>query len=219
MMFFEDRLQAGEELAKKVKELEPLLKDPIVLGIPRGGVPVGDRVAEAICAPLDTIVLRKLPIPASPEAGFGVVTLDKTTIFNQEMLSYIHLSDRTIQRIVDEVYAEVLRRNRIYRRGRPFPSLEDRSVIITDDGLATGFTMLGAVRFSKKRGAGETIVAVPVAHQGAYNLVSAESDRTVALYVSRQPYFAVASFYGRFPDMSDEEVVRYLHKKRTCRKT
>jgi predicted phosphoribosyltransferase len=218
MMLFQDRLQAGDKLAQRLRELKIPLQDPIILGIPRGGVPVGERVAETLGAPLDTIVLRKLPIPASPEAGFGVVTMDKTTIFNEEMLSHIYLSDKAIQEIVDEVYAEVLRRNRVYRKGRTFPSLDGRSVILTDDGLATGFTMLGAVRFAKKRKAGQTIAAVPVAHRGAYDLVRDECDQTVVLHISDQPYFAVASFYDQFPDMRDEEVVSYLEKKSTGKK-
>lgn len=210
MILFSDRLHAGDFLAKELSLLKPQLEDPIVLGIPRGGIPVGYRVAKSLASPLDTIVLRKLPIPTSPEAGFGAVTLDRIVIFNEELLSQIDLNDDGIDRIIHDVYKEVLRRNQVYRKGRPFPSLEKRSVILTDDGLASGFTMLAAVKFVRKRKAGEVIVAVPVAHRHAFDLVRKKSDRMVVLHISDAPYFAVASFYREFPEMSDQEVISYL---------
>jgi putative phosphoribosyl transferase len=212
MVLFNDRLQAGDFLAEKFSLLKPQPKDPIVLGIPRGGIPVGSRLAKSLASPLDTIVLRKLPIPTNPEAGFGAVTLDKTVIFNQELLPFIHLDNDQIDQIIHDVYQEVLRRNQVYRKGKPFPSLEKRSVILSDDGLASGFTMLAAVKFVRKRKAGEVIVAVPVAHRQAYDLVRSESDGMVVLHISDAPYFAVASFYQEFPEMSDREVISYLKR-------
>lgn len=212
MVLFNDRLQAGDFLAKKFSLLKPQPKEPIVLGIPRGGIPVGYRLAKSLASPLDTIVLRKLPVPTNPEAGFGAVTLDRTVIFNQELLSFIQLDDDQMDKIIHDVYKEVLRRNQVYRKGRSFPSLEKRSVILTDDGLASGFTMLAAVKFVRKRKAGEVIVAVPVAHRQAFDLVRTESDRMVVLHISDAPYFAVASFYREFPEMSDQEVISYLER-------
>lgn len=210
MILFRNRLEAGEKLSEELSALKPAPKDPIVLGIPRGGVPVGYRIAQALGSPLDTIVLRKLPMPRNPEAGFGAVTLDKVAIFNQDLLSLIDLNKLEKEKIIDDVYKEVLRRNKVYRQSKPFPDLEKRSVILTDDGLATGYTMLAAVKFVRKKKAGQIIVAVPVAHREAYELVSRESDKIIVLHVSDEPYFAVASFYRSFPDMSDEEVVSYL---------
>jgi putative phosphoribosyl transferase len=212
MILFSDRLQAGDFLAKKLSLFKSQLKDPIVLGIPRGGIPIGYRLAKSLASPLDTMVLRKLPMPTDPEAGFGAVTLDRTVIFNQELLSFIHLDDDQIDKIIHDVYQEVLRRNQVYRKGRPFPSLEKRSVILADDGLASGFTMLAAVKFVRKRKAQEVIVAVPVAHRQAFDLVRSESDQMVVLHISDAPYFAVASFYREFPEMSDQEVISYLEK-------
>jgi putative phosphoribosyl transferase len=210
MILFSDRLQAGDLLAKGIQKSKLKLKSPIVLGIPRGGIPVGYRVAQSLECPLDTLVLRKLPIPTSPEAGFGAITIDRTVIYNQELLDAIDLDAKQKEKIIRQVYAEVWRRNQVYRKGKPFPSLEKRTVILTDDGLATGYTMLAAVKFARKRKAEEIMVAVPVAHREAYDLVRKESDRIVVLYVSTAPYFAVASFYGEFTEMSDQEVISYL---------
>lgn len=212
MLLFSHRQEAGSILVKRLLALRAKLKDPIVLGIPRGGVPIGFLIAKELECPLDTIVLRKLPIPANPEAGFGAVTLDKIAIFNQGLLSQINLSEPQVTRIIDNVYKEVLRRNRVYRRNKPFPDLKGRSVILTDDGLATGYTMLAAIEFTKRRGAREIIVAVPVAHREAYNLARKEADEVIVLHISDFPYFAVASFYREFPDMRDEEVVSYLER-------
>lgn len=210
MVIFGNRQEAGRILAEKLLPQKERLKNPIVFGIPRGGIAVGFSIAEALECPLDAISLRKLPVPESPEVGFGALTLDKTAIFNERLLSGLNLSELEINKIINNVYREVLRRNKAYRQDRPFPLLEERTVILSDDGLATGYTMLAAIKFAKKRGVGQLIAAVPVAHREAYNLVKKEADNVVVLHISDLPYFAVASFYREFPDMSDEEVVSYL---------
>lgn len=213
MILYENRKEAGESLGKEIKSLELPLVNPIVFGIPRGGIPIGHGVAKHLECPLDTIVLRKLPIPRNPEAGFGAVTLDKTAVLNEMLLSRLHLSDEAIDHIIDDVYAEVLRRNEMYRRGRPFPNLEKRSVILTDDGLASGYTMLAALKYSRKHDAGEVIVASPVAHRTSYEMLAKKSDRILVSHVSDLPYFAVASFYESFPDLKDEVVMHYLEQR------
>lgn len=210
MVYFSSRKEAGVVLSQKFLPLKDKLRDPIVFGIPRGGVSIGFQVAKALDCSLDTIVLRKLPLPEDPEAGFGAVTLDRTTILNERILSQVNLSSHFIERIIDNVYKEVLRRNRVYRKDKTFPDLNERSVILTDDGLATGYTMLAAIKFVKEKGTQEIIVGVPVAHREAYNLVKQQVDKVIALHISDLPFFAVASFYREFPDMSDQEVVSYL---------
>lgn len=213
MIKFKNRYEAGQLLAAKIRESGIGLGNPIILGIPRGGVAVGAALAQGLEAPLDTIVLRKLPFPDDPEAGFGAVTLNKDAILNQRLIDYRQLDEFTVKQVIDEVYREVLRRNRIYREDRPWPELAGRTLIITDDGLASGFTMLAAVKFARQWNAGKIIVAVPVAHRQAYNLVKDESDEMIVLHISDQPLFAVAGFYNEFPDMTDGEVVSYLARK------
>ena len=213
-VLFKNRADAGQKLAQSLKEMHLKLEKPIVLGIPRGGVPVGYVLAKTLSCELDTIVLRKIPIPSDPEAGYGAVTIDRTVILNQEMLPYLHLSQEEMDQGIEEVYQEVKRRNQVYRKGRNFPELEGRSVILTDDGLATGYTMLTAVRFCQKKKPEKIIVAVPVASDSAAELIRPEADHFIVLHISHSFYFAVASFYQRFEDMMDEEVVEIFKKSR-----
>lgn len=213
-VLFEDRMDAGKKLARALIETESKLQNPIVLGIPRGGIPVGYVLAEKLKCELDIIVLRKIPIPSDPEAGYGAVTIDRTVVLNQEMLPHLRLSKEEMDRGIERVYQEVKRRNEVYRKGNPFPDLKDRSVILTDDGLATGYTMLAAVESSRKKKPKEVIVAVPVASDSAAELLQSAADRFAVLHVSHSFYFAVASFYRRFEDMVDEEVVEILDKAR-----
>jgi putative phosphoribosyl transferase len=213
-VLFEDRMDAGKKLIRALIERGAGFKNPIVLGIPRGGIPVGYVLAEKLKCELDTIVLRKIPIPSDPEAGYGAVALDKTVILNQEIVAHLHLSKEEMDRGIEEVYREIKRRNEIYRKGRPFPDLRSRSVILADDGLATGYTMLAAIEFCKKKKPEEIIAAVPVASDSAAELIQPEVDQFIVLHVSHSLYFAVASFYERFEDMTDEEVVQILDKSR-----
>lgn len=211
MVLFKNRLDAGMKLAEKIN-LGKDDKDPIVLGIPRGGIAIGYPVAVKLDCPLEPITLRKLPIPRNDQMGFGAVTLNRKVMLNKKLIDAGYVSKNEIERIVDEVYEEVLRRDRLYRGPRPFPDLEGRTVIIVDDGVATGFTMLAAISFAKENHALKIVCAVPVAHDNAYNLVSHEVDSIICLHIDRGYSFAVASFYQSFPDMEDREVISILRK-------
>ncbi len=211
-VLFENRIEAGKRLAQALNEKRLEFQNPIVLGIPRGGVPVGFVLAQKFNCELDTIVLRKIPIPSDPEAGYGAVALDKTVILNQEIVDHLHLSKEEMDQGIEEVYQEVKRRNEIYRKGRPFPDLRSRSVILTDDGLATGYTMLAAIKFCRRKKPEEIIAAVPVASDSAAELIQPDVDQFIVLHVSHSLYFAVASFYERFEDMTDEEIVQILKR-------
>jgi putative phosphoribosyl transferase len=211
MILFKDRLDAGAKLVEKI-HLGKDDKDPIVLGIPRGGISIGYPIAVKLNCPLEPITLRKLPIPRNDQMGFGAVTLNKKVMLNKKLIDAGYVSKNEIEGIVDEVYEEVLRRDRLYRGSRPFPNLQGRTVIIVDDGLATGFTMLAAVSFAKDNHALKITCGVPVAHDNAYDLVSHEVDSIICLHIDRGYSFAVASFYQSFPDMEDREVISMLKK-------
>jgi len=209
MILFKDRLDAGAKLAEKI-HLGKDDKNIIVLGIPRGGIAVGYPVAVKFDCSLEPITLRKLPLPQNDQMGFGAVTLNKKVILNKRLIDARYVSKSEVDAVVDEVYEEVLRRDRLYRGSRSFPDLNGRTVIIVDDGLATGFTMLAAISFARDNHALKIICAVPVAHDNAYDLVSHEVDSIICLHIDRGYSFAVASFYRDFPDMEDEEVISLL---------
>lgn len=209
MILFKDRLDAGTKLAGKIHLVKDD-KNPIVLGIPRGGISVAYPIAVKLNCPLEPITLRKLPLPQNDQMGFGAVTLNKKVMLNKKLIDAGYVSQREIDTIVDEVYEEVLRRDRLYRGSGPFPDLQGRTVIIVDDGLATGFTMLAAISFAQEKNALKIRCAVPVAHDDAYNLVSHEVDSIICFHIDRGYSFAVASFYRSFPDMDDIEVISIL---------
>jgi putative phosphoribosyl transferase len=207
---FEDRHDAGRRLAESLLLYR---HNAIVLAIPRGGVPVGYEVSQMLDVPLDLIIPRKLPIPSDPEAGFGAVAPDGTVVLNEKLMGYLGLSTEEIGAIVGDVLGEVRRRIREYRGDRPFPSLTGRNVIVVDDGLASGYTMIAAVRAIKKERPRRVIVAVPCSPETSVERLEKEADEVVCLAV--QPYgpFAVASYYEKFPDLSDEEVKSLFARK------
>lgn len=207
-MIFADRRDAGRQLAEKLLQFGG--KDTIVMAIPRGGVPVGYEIAHRLSVPLDLIIPRKLPIPWNPEAGFGAIAPDGTVVLNDEMVSYLGLSPDDISGIEQAVLKEVRRRVREYRGDRPFPDLKGKTVIIVDDGLATGYTMIAAVRAIKKQSPGRVIVAVPVSPESSIDRLKDEADDIVFLVSQKWGPFAVASYYESFPDLTDDEVKALL---------
>lgn len=204
---FKDRRDAGKQLAGRLTGVD---RDAIVLAIPRGGVPVGYEVAKRLDAPLDIIVPRKLPIPWNTEAGFGAVTPDGTMVLNDDMVARLGLTAYEIREISEEVLAEVRRRVMEYRGDRPYPDVKGKTVIVVDDGLASGYTMIAAVRSIKNKSPSKVIVAVPVSPADSARRLRKEADEVVCLI--EQPYgaFAVASYYREWVDLTDEEVKAYL---------
>jgi putative phosphoribosyl transferase len=150
-----------------------------VLAIPRGGVPVGYEVSRVLGCPLDVIVPRKLPIPWSPEAGFGAIMPDGTRVLNERMARQLGLAADEIAEIAEEVLDEVRRREAAFRGNRPPPAVAGRAAILIDDGLATGYTMIAAVRAVRKRGPSSVVVAVPVSPRDSANQVARDADEVL----------------------------------------
>lgn len=211
MDMFYNRLSAGKELARKLNKHKR--KDVIVFAIPRGGVPVALPIARKLNARLDLMVVRKIPIPFNPEAGFGAVAPDGTLSLNKPLVQELGLRKREIKDLAADVLKEVKRRTKTYRGRRPFPSLKGKIVILVDDGLASGFTMIAAVRSMRKHKPKSIVVAVPVSSKSAAEEVRPLADELICLVVSDVMMFAVASFYKNFPDLSDKDVMNYLKER------
>jgi putative phosphoribosyl transferase len=157
------------------------------------------------------IILRKLPIPENPEMGFGAILSDGTILLNDEVVEAYNISPQTVKIIAKEVLKEIKRREKEYRKTKKFPSIKNKIVILVDDGLATGFTMLAAIKAVFKHQPKKIIVAVPVSPENTYNRIKNEVDEIICLYI--QPGygpFAVASYYKDFHELTDEEVKSYL---------
>lgn len=210
---FIDREHAGRELAKFLKERLTVRENLLVLAIPAGGVPVGCIVARELGADLDLICVRKLPIPWDPEAGFGALTPDGEIVLDPLLVRHLGLTDEVITQIAERVLVEVKRREMVFRGGRPEPVVEGRNVILVDDGLATGLTMLAAIRWVKKRRPTRVFVATPTASESAVARISCHVDALFVLNVRREmPYFAVADAYQEWRDLTDKDVIQYLKK-------
>jgi len=206
--FFRDRDDAGERLAEALQHYGN--EETAVLAIPRGGVPVGAKVADQLGASLDVVVTRKIAIPGNPEAGYGAVTENGVVVLNQPLAERLGLTQDQIEGQAEKVRTEITRRAAVFRsRLRSMP-IEGKTAIIIDDGLASGFTMLAAIESVRRRKAARIVAAVPVASGSAYDLVKPVADELVALVVARTEWFAVASFYQHWHDLTDGEVIRYL---------
>ncbi|MFB0558570.1 MAG: phosphoribosyltransferase [Candidatus Bathyarchaeia archaeon] len=208
---FEDRFQAGELLVRKLDEYRGN-DDAYVLAIPAGGVQVAVKVAEGLGIPLDVVVTRKLHIPWNPEAGFGAVSWDGLMFLNEQLVASLRLTKEEIERCVAEEKKAIDRRLGTFRGDRPFPDLRDKTAIVVDDGLASGFSMMTTLRALRNRGVKEAVVAVPTAPVSAIKLVRPHADRIVCLNIRSGPIFAVADAYKVWYDLTDEEVIDILEK-------
>ncbi|MGP3667592.1 MAG: phosphoribosyltransferase [Candidatus Bathyarchaeota archaeon] len=209
---FKDRLDAGEKLAL---QLEKTLEKPlngIVLAIPAGGVPVGWMVSKKLKTPLDVLIVRKIQIPWDSEAGFGAVGWNGTTILNQQLIDNIGLTKDEINKSIKLTMLKLEERVKKLRQGKPIPNLEEKVVILVDDGLATGYTMLTAVEIVAKHKPKKIVVASPTGSLSAVNLLTSNPNINliVCLNIRGGPVFAVADAYENWYDLTDEEVLKYL---------
>lgn len=207
-MRFRDRTSAGELLGRRLVEMQ--IPGPhLVLALPRGGVPVGAAVARALGASLDVLVVRKLGFPGQPELAAGAIASGGITVLNRDLLDERGLASPHMRQVMEEETRELARRERAYRGDRPFPILEGRTVILVDDGLATGATMRAAVDAVRTRSPGRVVVAVPVAPWETLRRLEASADQVVAL-LAPDHFVAIGEWYDRFDQVGDDEVRRVL---------
>jgi putative phosphoribosyl transferase len=207
---FCDRSDAGTRLAGFVRP-DPK-EDAVVLAVPRGGVPVGEPLAEALNAPLHLVPVRKLPIPRNPEAGFGAVALDGSRVLNDELVYHFGLTQSQVDSVTQEVLDEVRRRAREYGSDEhPLP-VENRTAYLVDDGLASGYTMIAAARMVRNLAPRALVLAVPCSPWNSIGGVQPHFDEMYFLYVQERTPFAVASYYRYFPDLTDDEVREILSR-------
>ncbi len=205
---FENRYDAGRQLAEKLTEYK---KQPvIVLAIPNGGVPVALPVGLALETDLDLVISRKIPLPLSPEGGFGAVADDGTTILNEAMVKKAGLSPQQINYQVSRVRADIRQRELLHHRDKPLAILNGKTVIIVDDGMASGYTMKAAVESVRYRQPKEIIVAVPVAPAIAVAELEEVADKVITCVVGATPRFYLSDFYRYWHEPDDEEVVQCL---------
>lgn len=208
---FKDRRSAGKLLAERVKELKPA--DPVVLAMPRGGVPVGLEVAKALGAPLDLVLVRKIGVPYQPELAAGaVVDGDQPEIVvNDDVMQLAGLTREYIDERAKEELVEIERRRQVYLSDRPRVPLNGRTLIIVDDGIATGASIRAAIAALKRRNPLKLILAVPVAPADTIEKLRAEVDDVVCLQMP-EPFYAIGMHYDDFHQVPDDEVVRLMNE-------
>ncbi len=211
---FHDRDEAGHALARLLGHFAP--DHPVVLGIPGGGVPVAAALANDLDAELDVIVARKLGAPESSELAIGAVTANGGQYLNEEIIAELGVSQAYIEREIAHQMTEARRREELFRGSNHHIPIEGRTVIVTDDGLATGATMRAAARSVRRRGSKRLIVAVPVGSVQACEALLAEADEVVCLH-QPEPFWAVGFYYRHFAQVPDEEVTRILRAYRETR--
>ena len=212
---FENRYDAGRKLAEKLTEYSG--QSVVVLGIPNGGVAVALGVALSIGSDFGLVISRKIPLPLSPEGGFGSITDDGTLILNEDAVKNAGLTQQQINYQVSKVRANIKERSLLYHKDRPPLSITGRTVIIVDDGLASGYTMRAAIESLRHRRLEKIIAAVPVGPEHVVNEIRKVADRVVTCVAGTGPVFYVADYYRHWHDITDSEVLSCLKEWRMRR--
>jgi putative phosphoribosyl transferase len=206
---FRNRTEAGKLLASKLIQYANR-PDLLVLGIPRGGVPIAFEVATALNAPLDICLVRKLGVPGNQELAMGAIAAGGFEVLNEDLLDWLRISGHTIAEVGERELHELERRDRIYRGDRSLPTIRDRMIIVVDDGLATGSTMRAAIGILKHQQPQRLIIAVPVAPLDTCNQLSAEVDEIVCLMTPKH-FSGIGRWYEDFTQTTDEQVCELLN--------
>ena len=204
---YADRVEAGRALARDLSHLAG--EDVVVLGLPRGGVPVAREVADALGAPLDVILVRKLGVPGQPEVAMGAIGEGDVRVLEPRTMAAAGVTEDQFQAVERRERGELRRRAALYRQGRPGRDIRDRTVVIVDDGIATGSTVRAAAQVAKAMGAARVVVATPVAPADIVGRLGPDVDEVVAS-ATPDPFWAIGAFYRDFRQTRDEEVVSLL---------
>lgn len=211
MRRFRNRTEAGQLLAKK---LTPYANrtDVLVLGLPRGGVPIAYEIAKSLNVPLDICLVRKLGAPGNRELAMGAIATGGIMVLNDDVVESLSVSQETIAKVVALEEKELERRDRAYRGARPFPDVQGRAILLVDDGIATGATLRAAIATLRQQQPASIIVAIPVAPLSTYNELKAEVDEVVCL-ATPEHFYSISIWYDEFRQTTDEEVRELLEKQ------
>jgi predicted phosphoribosyltransferase len=207
---FEDRNEAGRLLAEKLVHYKD--SDAMILGIPSGGVPIASEIASALNLPMDLIIVRKIKIPYNPEAGFGAIGPEGEIILNERLLNQLNITEKEMRKEIKKTEDILKRRDQLFRNQRPFPSLNDKTIIVVDDGLASGYTMFAAIKFIKRKNPKKVIAGVPTGSGKTVDFVLSVVDKLVCLNVRNRFPYAVADAYKNWYDLTDEEVLSIIKR-------
>lgn len=205
---FFDRSEAGKVLAKQLKPFANK-SNVIVLALPRGGVPVAYEIAKALSLPLDVFIVRKLGVPGHEELAMGAIATGNVTVFNNEILESLNISKTSIDKVIQSEQQELQRRNLTYRDNKPFPPLESKTIILVDDGIATGATMRAAIKALYQQNPKKIVIAVPVAALSTCQEIAELVDQVVCP-IQTDDFYAVGMWYENFSQTSDAEVSTLL---------
>lgn len=208
-MIYNDREQAGEFLANKLKIYPEFHENSVLFAIPRGGVPVAYTIALALKIPISLIITKKLGSPINPEFGFGAIAPDGTYLLNKRAFIYMDLSRDMFDKIKNQALSEVKRQIKEYGQGYLI-EIDGKIAIVVDDGIATGYTTMVAGKYLKKNAVSKTILAVPVGPTTSIIQAKKYFDEVICLQTDNSPHFAVGNYYTDFHQVSDEEMLSYL---------
>lgn len=210
MASFRDRREAGKKLAQKLSVYAGR-QDVTVLALPRGGVPVAYEVARALNAPLDVFIVRKLGMPGREELAIGAIASGGVRVLNQDIIRMLSIPDEVVEFIVRREGQELERREKLYRGGRAMPEIRDRTIILIDDGLATGASMRAAIEGVRAQHPARIVIAVPTAAIETYEALQDEVDEILCM-ITPEPFYGVGYWYQDFSQITDEEVRNLLQE-------